>query len=158
MCWSCNLWLHWICLLALVVFLWILWNSLYMGPLCLLQIIFPLPFQLDDFYPPPPPRLLLFRAAHMAYGSSQARGLIGAALCGLGHRHSNARSEARLWQCWILHPLSKARDWTLTLMGISWSLHLLSQTGTLTFTPFYSRTTSTMLNVSCESGHHYSWP
>ena len=34
---------------------------------------------------------LLFRATPTAYGSSQARGLIGAA--GLHHSHSNARSE-----------------------------------------------------------------
>jgi len=36
---------------------------------------------------------LLFRAAPMAYGSSQARGLIGAAAAGLHHSHSNTRSE-----------------------------------------------------------------
>ena len=29
----------------------------------------------------------------MAYGSSQARGLIGATAAGLGHSHSNAGSE-----------------------------------------------------------------
>ena len=35
---------------------------------------------------------LLFRAAPVAPGSSQARGLIGAAAAGLHHSHSNAGS------------------------------------------------------------------
>lgn len=35
---------------------------------------------------------LLFRATPVAYGSSQARGRIGAAAAGLCHSHSNARS------------------------------------------------------------------
>ena len=38
----------------------------------------------------------LFRAALTAYGSSQARGLIGATAAGLHHSHRNARSELRL--------------------------------------------------------------
>ena len=43
--------------------------------------------------------LLVFaflRAAHTAYGSSQARGQIGAEAAGLHHSHSNARSEPYL--------------------------------------------------------------
>ena len=39
----------------------------------------------------------LFRATPVAYGGSQTRGLIGATAAGLHHRHSNARSEPRLW-------------------------------------------------------------
>ena len=39
---------------------------------------------------------LLFRAAPVAYGSSQARGRIGATAAGLHHSHSNAGSEPRL--------------------------------------------------------------
>ena len=35
----------------------------------------------------------LFRAAPMAYGGSQARGLMGATAASLRHSHSNARSE-----------------------------------------------------------------
>ena len=35
----------------------------------------------------------LFRAAPVAYGASQARGLIGAIAAGLHHKHSNARSK-----------------------------------------------------------------
>ena len=37
----------------------------------------------------------LFRATPMAYGSSQARGQVGAVAAGLHHSHSNARSEPR---------------------------------------------------------------
>ena len=36
------------------------------------------------------------RAAAMAYGGSQARGLIGAVATGLHHSHSNAGSEPHL--------------------------------------------------------------
>ena len=38
----------------------------------------------------------LFRAAPAEYGSSQARGPIGAVVAGLRHSRSNARSEPRL--------------------------------------------------------------
>ena len=38
----------------------------------------------------------LFRAAARAYGGSQARGQIGAAVAGLHHSHSNARSEPHM--------------------------------------------------------------
>ena len=40
--------------------------------------------------------ILLFRAAPATYGSSQARGLIGAAAAGLCQSHRNAGSEPRL--------------------------------------------------------------
>ena len=36
--------------------------------------------------------ILVFRAAHVPYGSSQARGRIGAGAAGLHHSHSNAGS------------------------------------------------------------------
>ena len=36
---------------------------------------------------------LLFKAVPVAYGGSQARGLIGTAATGLHHRHSNTRSK-----------------------------------------------------------------
>ena len=39
---------------------------------------------------------LLFRAAPVAYGGSQARGPIGAVATGLHHSHSNVGSEPRL--------------------------------------------------------------
>ena len=38
----------------------------------------------------------LFRAAGVAYGSSQARGRLGAAAAGLRHSHRNAGSEPHL--------------------------------------------------------------
>ena len=62
----------------------------------------------------------------MAYGGSQARGLIGAIAAGLYHSHSNTRSELHLQltpqltatQRRILNALSEARDQTPT----SWFL------------------------------------
>ena len=47
--------------------------------------------------------LLLFTAAPAAYGSSRARGQIGAAVAGLPHSS---------WQLQILNPMSEARDQT----------------------------------------------
>ena len=38
----------------------------------------------------------LFRATAMAYGGSQARGLIRAVAAGLNHSHNNARSKPHL--------------------------------------------------------------
>ena len=60
----------------------------------------------------------LFGATPVAYGSSQARGRLGAAAAGLHHSHSNTKSESRLrhththssWQLQILNPLSEVRD------------------------------------------------
>ena len=40
--------------------------------------------------------LVFFRAAPVAYGDSQARGLIGAVSAGLHHSHRNTRSEPGL--------------------------------------------------------------
>ena len=65
----------------------------------------------------------LFRATPAAYGSSQARGQIGAAAA--GHSHSNPRSEPHLrrkhnsWQHQILNPGSKPRDRTRIFMDTS---------------------------------------
>ena len=53
---------------------------------------------------------LLFKATPAAYGSSQARGRIGATAAGLCHSS---------WQCQILNPLSKARYGTYILMDTS---------------------------------------
>ena len=75
--------------------------------------------------------VFLFRAAPAAYRSSQARGWIGAAPAGLHHSHSNAGFESSLHlhpssrQCWILNPLSEARDRNCTLMDTS---HIRSAT------------------------------
>ena len=68
--------------------------------------------------------LFLFRNTPTAYGSSQARGRIGALAAGLYHSHSNTRSKPvcdlhhSSWQHWILDPLNKARDRTCILMDI----------------------------------------
>ena len=65
----------------------------------------------------------IFKAASVAYGGSQARGWVRAAAASLRHRHScsNVRSEqcCSSLQCWILNPLSEARDWTCIPMDTS---------------------------------------
>ena len=66
------------------------------------------------------------------YGSSQARGPMGAAAASLHHSNAIAMHTIAMpdlshvcdlchssWQCWILNPLSKARDWTCNLMAPS---------------------------------------
>ena len=58
----------------------------------------------------------LFRAVPVAYGSSQARGQLGAVAAGLHHSHNSTRSEP------VLNPLNKAREWTRVLMDTSWVL------------------------------------
>ena len=68
---------------------------------------------------------LLFRAAPVAYGSSQARARIGAIVASLRHGRCNEGSKLCLQphhsslQCCILNPLSRAMDWTRVLMDIS---------------------------------------
>ena len=67
--------------------------------------------------------VLLFRAAPAAYGSSQARGQIGATAAGLHHSHGNMGSEPRLQPTpqlsAMLDPWSEARDRTRILMVAS---------------------------------------
>ena len=63
---------------------------------------------------------MLFRAAPVAYGGSQARGPNGAVAAGLRQSHSNAGSEPHvpptLQLTAMLNLLSKARDRTRNLM------------------------------------------
>ena len=73
-----------------------------------------LPFLKKFFY-------FIFRAAPMAYGSSEASGQIGAKLpaCATASatqdlRHVCDRHHTS-WQCWNLGPLSEARDGTCNL-------------------------------------------
>ena len=71
--------------------------------------------------------LLLFRAAPVAYGSSQAR--VDSELQLLAYTRATTTTTGDLscvyclhhnsWQCWILIPLSKARDQTCVLMDTS---------------------------------------
>jgi len=64
----------------------------------------------------------LFRALPEAYENSQAKSGIGASAAGLRHSHSNVGSKLPFhtsWQCWILNPLSEAREQTHILMDIS---------------------------------------
>ena len=65
----------------------------------------------------------VFLGPPAAYGDSQARGLIGAIAASQSQSHSNAGSKLLVcdlhhgsWQCWILNPMSKARDGTRNVM------------------------------------------
>ena len=84
-----------------------------------------------------------------AYGSSQARGWIGATAASLHHSHSNVASNLYLrlhqnsWQCWILNTLSKARDRTCILMDTSrahycWATMETSRQQLLNYANIYS--------------------
>ena len=63
-----------------------------MGFIAIVVVLFPPEFflSLSFFF------LVFSRAASVAYGSSQARGLIGAAAASLCHSHSNAKSRLSL--------------------------------------------------------------
>ena len=80
---------------------------------------------------------LSFRAAPMACGGSQARGLIGAVATGLHHSHSNARSELhlqptpQLTAMPIFNPLSEARDRTCNPMVLRQTRFCCVMTGSL---------------------------
>ena len=79
---------------------------------------------------------LLFRAALMAYGGSQARDPNGAVAAGLHHSHRNAGSQLvcdlhhNSQQCWILNPPREARDPTRNLMVPSQTRFHCATTGT----------------------------
>ena len=86
--------------------------------------------------------VLLFRAALMAYGSSQARDRIGATATSLRHSQSNTGSKPRprpasqLMAVPNLYLLSKARDRTCILMDASHIHFLWAMTGTPNMTRF----------------------
>ena len=73
----------------------------------------------------PPPFFCLFRAAPVAYKSSQARGQIGAVAASQHHSHSNSgskehlRTTPQLRATLDLNSLSRARDQSCVLMDIS---------------------------------------
>ena len=66
-----------------------------------------------------------FRATPKAYGGSQARGQIGSVAAGLHTATATwdlsciCNVHHSSGQCWILNPLSEARDWTCILMDPS---------------------------------------
>ena len=64
---------------------------------------------------------LIFRATLAAYGSFQARGWISATAASLHHSS---------WQCQILNPLCRARDWTCIFMDTSRFQFLWATRGT----------------------------
>ena len=77
-----------------------------------------------------------FMPSPMAYGGSQARGLIRATAAGLHQSHIKAGSERvcdlhrSSQQCQILNPQSKARDQTCNLMVPSQIRFCCAMTGT----------------------------
>ena len=77
----------------------------------------------------------LFRAAPSTFGSSQARGRIGAAAAGLHHSRCNVGSKPRLQPTpqlratQVLNPLSEARDGTQVLVNSSRVHNRLSHDG-----------------------------
>ena len=83
-------WPKW-CLHKCVHFMFIKW-TVYHPDLCLFLFLF----------------FFFLRAEPRVYGSSQARGWIGAVARDLRHSHSNSR------------PLTQVRDWTDILMDSSW--------------------------------------
>ena len=67
---------------------------------------------------------IYLRATPVAYASSQATSWIWSAAASLkttttATLHPNHICDLHwsLWRCWILNPLSEARDWTCILMG-----------------------------------------
>ena len=91
------------------IFVVLLVAILYVLPtLCFVLVILAVSFFLFLFF-------CFFRATPMAYGGSQAKGLIGAVAAGLHHSHNPSS-----WQHRILNPLSEARAWTHILMDTNW--------------------------------------
>ena len=84
----------------------------------------------------------LFMAAPEAYGSSQTRGWIGAAVAGCTTATATLDPSCicnlyrSLWQLQILNPLSKARGQTHILMDTRWVFNPLSQSGNSYFVVF----------------------
>ena len=76
------------------------------------------------------------RVAPEAYGSSQARGGIGAAAAGLCHTQAMldlshvCDLHYSSWQRWIPGPWSEARDWTCVLIDTSQICFCWAMTGT----------------------------
>ena len=91
--------------------------------------------------PSPPPLLLflllLLTTAPVAYGSSQARGQIGAAAAHQRHSHSNEGSKLHLWSTYTTYGNNESlthwaspRDWTCVLMDTNHIRFCWATTGT----------------------------
>ena len=75
--------------------------------------------------------LVCFRAALVAYGSSQARGQIKLDLPAYLDLSRAYDLHYSLWQCWILNPLSEeSQDWTHILTDISLVCYCWATRGT----------------------------
>ena len=90
---------------------------------------------------------LLFRGACAAYGSSQARGQIGAATASLYHSS---------WQHQIFNPLSKARDRTRILMDTCFVHYRCTTMGTPLFFIYYYFVC--LFVVACSMWKFQPWP
>ena len=97
----------------------------------------------------------LLMVSPTAYGCSQARGQIRAAIASLHHSHSNTRSEPHLQrassqQHQMLNPLSKARVRSWILMDTSWILNSMSHNGNSTKKFFFQLTGKNRENTITE--------
>ena len=81
---------------------------------------------------------MLYRAAPVAYGSSQARGRTRAASTATQDQSHNCNLYHSSRQSWTLNPLSEARDQTCVLMNISLIHFRWAMTGMLGFSEMNS--------------------
>ena len=92
----------------------------------------------------------LLRAVPVTYGSSWARGRIGAAAVGLQHSYARSnphvQSTPQFWQHQILNPLSKARDRTNILKETSQARYHWVTMGT-SYIHFYNLSCLKHVNV-----------
>ena len=98
----------------------------------------------------------LFLGPYLWHMEVQARGWTGAAAAGLHHNHNNIGSEHvcdlphSSHQCWVLNPLSRARDGSCILMDTSRVRFCWATIGTPHTSPFL---TLQLLAVMCFLPH-----
>ena len=99
----------------------------------------------------------LFQAIPMAYGGSQARGLIRAVATGLHHTHSNTNLRCicdlphSSWKPQILNPLSKATDQTCHPHGSQLDLFPLHHDEKSVFLQIFKKIPVPFLHLEYES-------